>query len=72
MPEETKLGNWVPEILAVLVFGAVYTGLVYNYFFANLGSTGTLMLWLGFVLSLLVLFGVDKVKEALDITKGKQ
>ena len=72
MPEETKLGDWVPEIIAVLVFGAVYTGLVYNYFLAELGTTGTIMLWLGFVLSLLVLFGADKVKTALDIAKGKQ
>ena len=69
MPDETKLGDWVPEIIAVLVFGGVYAGLIYNFFLAELGTTGTIMLWLGFVLSLIVLFGADKVKKALDIAK---
>ena len=68
----SHLKDWIPEILAVGVFGGVYTILVYQWFVGELSTTGQAMMWLGFGLSLLVIFGVEKVKEALSVANEVQ
>lgn len=59
--------DWIPEVLSVIVFGGVYTILVYQWFVGELSTAGTAFMWLGFLLSVLVLFGVERVRNALSV-----
>ena len=63
----SHLKDWIPEILAVAVFGGIYTMLAYLWFLGELSTMGSVMMWLGFILSLLVIFGVERVREALSV-----
>ena len=67
--ESLEIGDWIPEIIAVLIVGGVYSLLVYRWFAAELNTMGTLFLWLGFIVALSVLFGWDAIEDGLDVLK---
>ena len=67
--ESLEIGDWIPEIITVLIVGSVYSLLVYQYFAAELNTTGTLFLWLGFLIAISTLFGWDAVENAWERLK---
>ena len=67
--ESLEIGDWIPEIIAVLIVGGVYSLLVYRWFAAELNTMGTLFLWLGFLISISTLFGWDAVENAWERLK---
>ena len=65
--DELAIGDWIPEIIAVIVFGAVYSLLVAQWFMGDIGTFERVMMWLGFILSIGVLFTWDYVEKSLGI-----
>lgn len=62
-----QMADWLPEIVSVLVFGTVYTGIMYRWLYGELTTMGVFFLWLSFATALVVLFGVDRIREAISI-----
>ena len=57
----------LPEIIATLIVAIAFTGLFYRWMIDDLGITGEFVTVLIVLVSIITLFGAERVKEAVTI-----